>query len=538
MDERRLFDGTTEHNTKPLTPDDRKLLLQELQGVYDAINYPQEFTDRYVIMECLAERNGIDTFLVQKLGEPIDQNTCTNPNESAEQDTPTDPIALVEQDTPTGPDASVEQDTPIDPDAPEGPDVPACFVAKCYDKNVWTIESPEDILRQLDHDGLPKQLESFENEDMIVTIREYVAGVSLDLFALDNELTEKDVSRICVQLCDILGYLHHRPDPIIHRDIKPQNVIVRPDGELSLIDFDIARTWQPGSETDTRFFGTVAYAPPEQYGFTQTDVRSDIYSLGILLRYLLTGNTRENRMVRVYKPLQKIIDKCTAFAPEQRYADVDQVKKALLQATPAAQKKRAALITLCSVAAAAVLFFAGYGIYEKVTYDPFNDEAIPAYVSDEDRITDAVEYIRGKFDTDLFDDYNKIANYGWLRQVLIECYGLDHDYVYRYNGDMPQESDAFFLPWSYPEEQLIGRDEMVYVAVKLYDPEIVADWSSLKDDNGEYPGTRVALAFADKTGLTTGVNKPDDLDKGEVALILANTDRVFTAAEEELQETE
>lgn len=487
----------------------RKELLREIRAAYDAIDYPPEFKKQYVIMECLAERNGIDTFLVQKLDGPGTEE----PAEATD-----------------APDASEALSEPND--------APPRFVAKCYDRSVWSIASPEAILQELEHDSLPKLIDTFKNDTMIVTIREYIEGVPLDLFALDNELTEKDVIRICTQLCDILHYLHHRPDPIIHRDIKPQNVIVRPDGGLSLIDFDIARTWQAGSETDTRFFGTVAYAPPEQYGFTQTDVRSDIYSLGILLRYLLTGNTRENRMVRVYRPLQKIIDKCTAFAPEQRYADVDQVKKALLRANPAAQKKRTALIALCAAAAAAILIFAGYAIYEKVTYDPFNDEAIPAYVSDEDRITDAVEYMRDKFDTDLFDDYNKIANFGWLRQVLIECYGLDHDYVYRYNGDMPQESDAFFFPWSYPDEQLIDRDVMVYVAVKLYDPEIVADWSSLKDDNGEYPGTRVALAFADKTGLTTGVNKPGDLDKGEVALILANADRVFSAAVEELQENE
>ena len=76
---------------------------------------------------------------------------------------------------------------------------------------------------------------------------------------------------------------------------------------------------------------------------------------------------------------------------------------------------------------------------------------------------------------------------------------------------------------------------MVYVAVKLYDPKLVADWSSLEDDNGEYPGERVAIAFAEETGIMTGVNRPDDLTVGEMALILANTDRVFAAAEDSVK---
>ena len=475
---------------------DRSAFLQELQETYRGIHYPPGFEDRYVIMECLAERNGIDTFLVQRQEDPA---------------------------------AAVLSDQPEETDAPPR------FVAKCYDRTVWSIDTPEDILEGLEHDGLPKLVDTFEDERMIITVREYIEGVSLDAFALDNDLTERDVIRICVQLCDILEYLHHQPDPIIHRDIKPQNVIIQPDGAVSLIDFDIARTWRAGSETDTRFFGTIAYAPPEQYGFIQTDARADIYSLGILLRYLLTGSTRENKMVRIYKPLQKIILKCTAFSPDQRYSDVTQVRKALQRANPSSQRMRMALLILCALAAAAILFFAGWKIYEKVTYDPFNDEAIPAFVSDEERIADAVEYMQTAYDTDLFDDADAVGSIGLLRQIMIDLYGLDRDYVYGINEDIPQENDDYFLPWGWDDKQTVGRDVMVYAAVKVHDPSIVADWSSLSDDNGEYPGTRVALAFAEKTGIMTGVNRPDDITVGEMALILANAERVFAAATEEAE---
>ncbi len=454
-------------------------LLQLINAAYDEITYPDGFADQYVIMECLAERNGIDTFLVQKRG-----------------------------------------------------DAPMQFVAKCYDRSVWSIDAPAEILRDLEHPGLPRLMDTFEDDRTTVTVREYVKGQPLDQYALEHELSEQDVIHFCLQLCDILAYLHHRPDPIIHRDIKPQNVIVGLEGQLSLIDFDIARVYRSGNDTDTRFFGTVAYAPPEQYGFSQTDARADIYSLGILLRYLLTGSTRENKMVRVYKPLAKVISRCTAFAPEKRYADVDQVKKALRQANPSAQKKRLALFILCTLLAAAILVFAGYKIYEKVTYDPFAQDVLPAYTSDEERITDAVQYMKETYHTDLFDDRDALATFGLIRTFLTDCMGLDHDYVYKVNTGRPEELEDCFFPWGYPDTQFVDRDVMLYVAVKLHDPSIVADWSSLKDDTGVYPGTRVALAFNERAGITTGVNRPDDITVGEAALILANADRVFKAAGE------
>jgi serine/threonine protein kinase len=76
----------------------------------------------------------------------------------------------------------------------------------------------------------------------------------------ENDLGEQEIANLVAGLCDVLAYLHHRPEPVIHRDIKPQNVIVRPDGSVALIDFDIARTYSAGRKSDTVFFGTRAYA--------------------------------------------------------------------------------------------------------------------------------------------------------------------------------------------------------------------------------------------------------------------------------------
>ena len=437
--------------------------------------FPPEFSAVYTPTECLSDRYGVSTFLVQ------------------------------------------------DRDG-------ARFVAKCHDKALWSVKPGGEILKDLEHPGLPRHIADFENDDMSVTVRKYIEGMPLSRYGRENNLSEGQIRDICIQLCDILYCLHHRERPIIHRDIKPQNVIVRPDGGVALIDFDIARVYRRDRDSDTVFFGTPDFAPPEQYGFSQTDARTDIYSLGVLLRWLLTGSARENKNIRIYRPLAKIIDKCTGFDPKNRFSDVSQVKKALLRANPKSRRLRTGASAFCAIVIVALLAWGGVRLYQYVTYTPFTEGAIPAYMSDEERIADAVRYMGDKYGTDMFDDTGEVATVGDLRTAMTELYGLDRDYVYGVNEDIPRESDEFFMPWGWDDGQTLDRDAAIYAAVKAHDPAIVADWSSLKDDNGFYPGLRVAVAFAEEHGITAGANRPYDITLGELALILANTDRVFESA--------
>ncbi len=448
---------------------------ESLLAAWDDARYPQEFLSTYTLMECLSERGGIDTFLAQDRSG-------------------------------------------------------ARYIVKCCDKSVWKTAAWSDLPDDPEGAGLPRRVAAYENDAMAVIVREYVEGTPLQQYARENALSEAEIVAICARLCDLLGQLHHRENPIIHRDVKPQNIIVKPDGDLALIDFDIARVYRRDSETDTMFFGTPAYAPPEQYGFSQTDARTDIYALGVLLRFLLTGSTRENKNVRVYRPLQQIIEKCTSFSPKDRFSDVSQVKRALQRANPRSQGLRLAARIICGVLAAAALVFAGVGIYRRVTYTPFTRDAIPGYMSDAERVADALEYLRTKYGTDMFDDSDRDARMGDVRRAMIALYGLDAEYVNRVNDGVPVESEDFFLPWPVDNDHPVSRSVMAYAAVKAHDPGMVADWSSIKDDNGYYPGVRVADAFAERTGLLTGVNRPEDITLGEMALILANTDRIFDAA--------
>ncbi len=448
-----------------------------IEEAFSRYGYPEEFLAAYDQLECLSSGRGRETFLVRSRADG------------------------------------------------------SLAVAKCYDRAAFTLNPAEaDPTQGLSRPGLPVLLGRYGNDAILCVVREYVEGKTLGELARERPLSQQEVVEIGQKLGEVLEYLHSQPQPVIHRDIKPENVVLGPDGQVTLIDFDIARTFKPEAQADTLFFGTKGYAPPEQYGFSQTDARADIYSFGVLLRFLLTGSVRENQNVRMYKPLEKIIAKCTAFSPEDRYPDMKAVLRALGAANPRSQFLRKAGLTLALLAACGLLILAGVLIYRAATYTPFTEDHLPAFLSDEERVTDAVSFMKTRYGTALFDDPEEVATVGDLRALLIECYGLERDYVYGINDQMPQESPDFFLPWGWDDGQTVDRDVAVYAAVKVHDPERVADWSSLKDDNGFYPGVRVAVAFAEEAGLTTGVNRPNDISRGELALIFANADRIFDEA--------
>lgn len=237
------------------------------------------------------------------------------------------------------------------------------FIAKCYtDKELLSHVTEADILKKLDHPGLPRYTGKFENERMLCVVREYVNGTSLERYAAQNELDERQAVAFAVELCDILAYLHGQTPPVIHRDIKPQNLIVDEKDRLHLIDFGISRTYDENAKQDTVCFGTKDFAPPEQYGFAQTDMRTDIFSLGVLLGWMLTRNSERKNICRNIKNrrLRRIVEKCTAFSPDKRYRSVVQVKKALRNADGHRQKR--AVRRACAAVACVVCLCAGFAV--------------------------------------------------------------------------------------------------------------------------------------------------------------------------------
>lgn len=198
-----------------------------------------------------------------------------------------------------------------------------------------------DILKKLNHPHLPSIIDVIDTEDSFIIIMDYIQGNSLNK-ALDEfgAQPQEYVIDWAKQLCDVLGYLHTRTPAIIYRDMKPANVMLKPDGNVTLIDFGTAREFKEKNLADTTCLGTVGYAAPEQFGgMGQTDARTDIYCLGATLYHLVTGmNPCEPpyviRPIREINPslssgLERIILKCTQRNPDDRYQSAAELMYAL-----------------------------------------------------------------------------------------------------------------------------------------------------------------------------------------------------------------
>ncbi len=193
-----------------------------------------------------------------------------------------------------------------------------------------SLKQEYDLLRELRHPQIPRPLIYLEWGEMEYFVREYVEGISLyEQVTAQGTLPAVKVRSVILSLCHVLNYLHSQNPPVICRDVKPQNVVLDSSGCCHLIDLGAARHHRPEQRKDTVFLGTQATAPPEQFGYQQTDQRSDIYSLGILMRFLLTGSFDSSIQNIGPGYLRRIIRRCTAFDPRNRYSSVQSVYRAL-----------------------------------------------------------------------------------------------------------------------------------------------------------------------------------------------------------------
>ena len=198
-----------------------------------------------------------------------------------------------------------------------------------------------DMLKRLDHPHLPSIIDVIDGDGSFLIVMDYIEGQTLSKILEDyGPQPQESVIDWGKQLCDVLGYLHSRKPPIIYRDMKPSNVMLKPDGNIVLFDFGTAREYKLSSQEDTTCLGTRGYAAPEQYGgHGQTDARTDIYCLGATLYHLLTGHNPslppyEMKSIRDWDPnlsvgLEYIIQKCTQPNPLERYQSCAELMYAL-----------------------------------------------------------------------------------------------------------------------------------------------------------------------------------------------------------------
>lgn len=179
---------------------------------------------------------------------------------------------------------------------------------------------PYTELKNIAHIVLPKIIHVAIDEQQTVVVEEYINGQNMNTFVLEQNFLDEELAKnIMLQLCEGLTVLHEAN--IIHRDIKPSNLILTSNNEVKLIDFDVARLDKEDANGDTRQLGTKGYAPPEQYGFSQTDCRSDIYALGITMKELLGSSYTGD--------LCKVLNRCTELNPKDRFQSVKELKEAV-----------------------------------------------------------------------------------------------------------------------------------------------------------------------------------------------------------------
>ena len=214
---------------------------------------------------------------------------------------------------------------------------------KNYEIMKQSLITETNLLKELKHPYLPSIADIIESDDTIIIVMDYVEGRPLsDILAEEGTIEEDKVADYAIQLCDVLDYLHSQNPPIIYRDLKPANIMLRPDGKITLIDFGTARKYNYDSVSDTTCLGTIGYAAPEQFAgetLRQTDARTDIYNLGATMYHLLTGVNPSEPPYELYpirrwdeslsNGLEKIILRATRKDPDKRFNDCKEMSYAL-----------------------------------------------------------------------------------------------------------------------------------------------------------------------------------------------------------------
>lgn len=186
-----------------------------------------------------------------------------------------------------------------------------------------------NMIKRLDHPALPRIVDIIDNGSSLYVVMDYIEGESIDkILKSEGPQPEEMVIEWAKQICDAMSYLHSQKPPIIYRDMKPANVMLKPERDvIKIIDFGIAREYKEAKLADTTVLGTKGYASPEAYT-GQTDARSDIFSIGMTMHHMLTGvdprNAEAYAPVRNWRPelsegIEIIIDRCVEPAAENRY---------------------------------------------------------------------------------------------------------------------------------------------------------------------------------------------------------------------------
>lgn len=180
-------------------------------------------------------------------------------------------------------------------------------------------------LKEIRHPNIVEVFDVVSLDDGEVIIEEFADGLNVADIISKEKYSYRAAKKVLLQICEALKTLHGLG--IVHRDIKPENIIITSNGKAKLLDFNASRIYTPQKQKDTVILGTIGYASPEQYGISQSDEKSDIYSIGVMLNVMLTGKHPSERLAK--GKAGKIILKCTQIDPKSRFQSVEKLIEAL-----------------------------------------------------------------------------------------------------------------------------------------------------------------------------------------------------------------
>ncbi len=236
--------------------------------------------------------------------------------------------------------------------------------------SIKSFENEARILSLLEHEAIPHFYGKVGSGIML----EHFEGESLEKKLMTNGVfSEKEAVRIALELADILRYLHGKRQPVIYRDLKPSNIVMKPDGHIALIDFGAARIYSRESKSDTVNLGTYGFAAPEQFGnLGQTDPRTDIYCFGMTLLQLISGvDTKDSEEVMRFKQngvagvspeLMGIIDKCTRPDRNDRFHSMMEIQEALRKYPGAVKRRKTLAIFKMTLVASVISVVVSFGV--------------------------------------------------------------------------------------------------------------------------------------------------------------------------------
>ena len=239
------------------------------------------------------------------------------------------------------------------------------------------LRNEMEILQKLTEMGLtgiPKGYRIFEENGGVYLLREYIEGTPLSQMVMQKGgIQERELCKISLKICQAVEEFQKLENPMIHRDIKPENIVVTPTGETVFIDFGTMRSYKKDSQRDTFVVGTRGTAAPEQYGYRQTDQRTDVYAIGQTMLYMVTESYELDQLseCKISRKLKKIIEKACSFEPDKRYADAAELRKAIEKCQEdnrkVVHKKAGAAAGLITAAGILAVFLSNTGILTDIT---------------------------------------------------------------------------------------------------------------------------------------------------------------------------